>query len=49
VIIAIAEKFGQLPETIESQLTEYWFNRIVVQMDAQTIDAERRERERERK
>lgn len=47
-MIAIAEKFGVLPDTVESEMSDYWFKRVVVQMDAEIIDRKRKEREDER-
>jgi len=49
LIIAIAEKFGQLPDTVEREMSDYWFKRTVVQMDAAIIERERKDREDERK
>lgn len=49
LIIAIAEKFHQLPDVVESQMSDYWFKRVVVQMDAEVIDNKRKEKEEERK
>lgn len=48
LMIAIAEKFGVLPDTVESEMSDYWFKRVVVQMDAEIIDRKRKEREDER-
>lgn len=47
--MAIAERFGQLPTTVENELDEYWLNRIAVYMEAQNIDEIRKEKERRRK
>jgi len=49
LIIAVAEKFGQLPDTVEREMTDYWFRRVVVQMDANILDRERKDKEDERK
>lgn len=38
-ILTVAERFGQLPETIENTMTEYWFNRAVVMLEAENIAA----------
>lgn len=47
--MAIAERFGQLPTTVENELDEYWLNRIAVYMEAQGIDERRKEKERRKK
>jgi hypothetical protein len=44
----VAAKFGQLPDTIERQMSKYWFNRTVLFMDAETLDQERRNDEMEK-
>lgn len=43
--MAVAERFGQLPTTVENELDEYWLNRIAVYMEAQNLDAQRKDRE----
>lgn len=46
--MAVAERFGVLPDTVENEMSEYWFNRALTLMHAETIDSNRRERERAR-
>lgn len=47
--MAIAEKFGVLPDTVENEMSEYWIDRVAVQMEAKALDDQRRERERQRR
>jgi len=42
LIIAIAEKFGCLPDDVESRMSEFWLNRVTVAMEAEAIDQKRR-------
>lgn len=49
MIIAVAEKFGVLPDTVENEMSVYWFERVATLMEAQTLNERRIERERERK
>jgi len=42
LIMAIAEKYGQLPDTVEREMSEYWLNRVAVAMEAEAIDQKRR-------
>jgi len=44
VILALAKRFGQMPDTIEAQMSEYWINRALVEMEAEYLDHERRMR-----
>ncbi len=44
--MVVAEKFGQLPTTVERELDEYWLNRIEAWMEGESINTARRERER---
>jgi hypothetical protein len=34
--MAIAERFGVLPTTVERELDEWWFNRIVTFMEGES-------------
>ncbi len=45
VIIAIAEKYGKTPDEIEN-MSVYWLNRTILMMDAQALDAQRRDDDR---
>lgn len=47
MIIAIAEKFGQLPGTVEREMTYEWYCLTVLQMDAEALDTQRRRLEDE--
>ena len=49
MIIAVAEKFGVLPDTVENEMSVYWFERVATLMEAQALNERRITRERERK
>lgn len=38
MVLAIAERFGQLPEAIEN-MDQYWFERIAVVIEAEGLKA----------
>jgi hypothetical protein len=48
-ILILAERYGQLPDTIENEMSEYWFNRAVAQLEGETLDRKRRNDELARK
>lgn len=43
--MAVAEKFGQLPDTVENEMSVYWLDRVAVYMEAQAINDARRRRD----
>lgn len=40
--MAVAEKFGVLPDDVEARCSEYWLNQIAVSMEGHALDDERR-------
>ncbi len=40
-IIAVAEKFGQMPDTIENEMSTYWLNRVAVQLESTAMNEDR--------
>lgn len=47
--MAVAKHYGVLPDDVESRMSEYWFNRTLVFMEAEAIEEERRHKEMNRK
>ena len=40
--MVIAERFGQLPDTVENEMSEYWFDRAAAWIQGESLDNMRR-------
>jgi hypothetical protein len=49
LILQVAERFGQLPDTVENEMSEYWFDKAVVLIHGESLDNQRRIKEARRK
>jgi hypothetical protein len=44
--LVIARELGQLPDVVESEMSEYWINRMVVILEAEAIRHQNEQKKR---
>lgn len=49
MILALADRWHQMPHVIETQVDEYWLNQAATLMEAESIDRKRQDDEMKRK